>query len=107
MAAVDVGARHNPPAQADELDDLFNYEVPDDIFKDVDINIDAPSKSKVGPSGDGKENGGGLGLDEEIKVTKRRAPVPKLDEDRYGQNRPFGNPGSHPTAYCHKLEFQN
>ena len=82
MAAVDVGSRSNPPVQTDDLDDIYNYEIPQDIFQDVNPDIDAPIKPAKGPLGDGKGNGGDLGLDEEVKVTRKRAPVPKLDEER-------------------------
>ena len=83
MAATDIGARNAPPVQTDDVDDLFDYEVPDDIFQDVNPSMDAPPKPAKAPFGDGKTNGGSLGLDEEIKVTKKRAPVPKLDEERF------------------------
>ena len=83
MAAVDVGARSNPPVPTDDLDDLFDYDVPADIFRDVDTNMEVPTRpAKALLSDVGKENGGGLGIDEEIKVSKKRAPVAKLDETR-------------------------
>ena len=88
MAAVDVGARNNPPAPTDDLDDLFDYDVSADIFEDVDTNTEMPSRLAKAPLGDaGKEKVGGLGIDEEIKVTKKRAPVAKLDEARSGRIR--------------------
>lgn len=75
MATTDVAARNVPPV--DDLDDsLFDYDV-GDVFRDVDTNMDVPAARA-----DEKENGAGLGIDEEIKVTKKRAPVPKLDENR-------------------------
>ena len=83
MAAVNVGAHNNPPVPADDLDDLFDYDVPADIFQDVDTNMEVPKRPAKAPLGDvSRENGGGLGLDEEIKVTKKKAPVAKLDEDK-------------------------
>ncbi len=76
----------NPPAARDELDDLFDYNVTlDDVFRDVDTNMHAPtapkataipSRTKIGSKIDS------LGIDEEVKVQKKRAPIPKLDEDR-------------------------
>lgn len=81
MAAVDVGTRNGPPLPADDLDDLFDYDV-GDVFRDVDTNMDATTRAKTVTNGDVKENGAGLGIDEEIKVVKKRAPVPKLDENR-------------------------
>lgn len=80
MATTDVAARNVPPV--DDLDDsLFDYDV-GDVFRDVDTNMDVPAARA-----DEKENGAGLGIDEEIKVTKKRAPVPKLDENRFAPNR--------------------
>lgn len=81
MAATDVGVRNVPPV--DDLDDsLFNYDV-GDVFRDVDTNMDVPAVQKPAARVDGKDNGAGLGIDQEIKVTKKRALVPKLDENRF------------------------
>lgn len=83
MAAVNLGARNNPPMLTDDLDDLFDYDIPADIFKDVDTNMELPNRPAKAPLGDaGKGKGRGLGIDEEIKVTKKRAPAAKLDEAR-------------------------
>ena len=81
MAATDIGARNVSPAHADDLDDLFDYDV-GDVFRDVDTNMDISTSERTIARTEGKENGAGLGIDEEIKVTKKRAPVPKLDENR-------------------------
>lgn len=81
MAATDIGARNVSTTHADDLDDLFDYDV-GDVFRDVDTNMDMPTSEKIIARTEGKENGAGLGIDEEIKVTKKRAPVPKLDENR-------------------------
>lgn len=68
---------------ADDLDDLFDYNVNmDDVLRDVDPNMDAPAAPKPPAKVSGKENAIGLGIDEEIKVVKQRKPVPKLDEER-------------------------
>lgn len=83
MAAVDVGARGNPPVSTDDLDDIFDYDVPKDIFQDVNTNMDLPPLAARAPLGDASAAGVGLGIDEEVKVAKRRAPVAKLDESRY------------------------
>lgn len=67
--------RANSPTN---LDDLFDYDVGlEDIFqgKDVASNNDAAK-----PAGDPSSLG--LGLDEEVKITKKRQPVAKLDETR-------------------------
>ena len=81
MAATDIAARNFSHPLADDLDDLFDYDV-GDVFQDVDTNMDIPTREKTIARTEGKENGAGLGIDEEIKVTKKRAPVPKLDENR-------------------------
>lgn len=83
MAAVDVGA-HDPPSAgvADDLDDLVDYNI-GNVFRDVDTNMDVTPQQKVGARVDRQETAAGLGIDEEIKVTKKRVPVPKLDENRF------------------------
>ena len=87
MAAVDVGARNAPPVPAaDDLDDLFDYN-PGDVFRDVDTNIDVPAQQTSLTQANGKPNIKGLGIDEEIKIIKKRAPVPKLDDDRFTYTR--------------------
>jgi len=84
MAAVDVGAGGVP---GDDLDDLFDYNVDNDIFRDVDTNMDVPTNTfTTAPRPDEKGFSSGLGLDEEIKVTKRRTPIAKLDENRYSRS---------------------
>ncbi len=70
-----------PPA--DDLDDLFDYGAGiDDVFRDVDTNMNVPPKPESRPVKRGGETGMGLGIDEEIKVAKKRQPVAKLDETR-------------------------
>jgi len=59
------------------LDELFDYDVGlEDIFGNNNSNADQ-TKSKP-QTGDPTS----LGLDEEVKVTKKRQPVAKLDENR-------------------------
>lgn len=85
MAATDVGAGKVLPV--DDLDDsLFDYDV-GDVFRDVDANMDVSAVQKSAARADEKENGAALGIDEEIKVNKKRAPVPKLDENRFAPNQ--------------------
>ena len=82
MAAVDVGARNAPPVN-DDLDDIFNnYEVDPALFQDVDTNMDVAPKQAATHKPRDNVFDGGLGLDEEVKVTKKRAPIAKLDEAR-------------------------
>lgn len=67
---------NTPPG--DDLGDLFDYDIPLG-----DIVPGAPAEkagnSQKPPSA---ADGSGLGLDEEVKVTKTRQPVAKLDENR-------------------------
>lgn len=76
----------NRPAAAstDELDDMFDYNVDiDDVFRDVDTNMNVPARAaSVAPNPTQRNGGAGLGIDEEIKIVKARKPIPKLDEDR-------------------------
>ncbi|KAJ5128445.1 hypothetical protein N7448_002164 [Penicillium atrosanguineum] len=59
------------------LNDLFDYDVGlDEVFNDNN----ASNGNEAKPSGDPSSLG--LGLDEEVKVTKKRQPVAKLDEGR-------------------------
>ncbi|KAI9826150.1 MAG: chromosome segregation in meiosis- protein [Thelocarpon impressellum] len=68
----------HPPA--DGLDDLFDYDAGmDDAFHDVDTSTKAPVKGKTKG---GRKGGNGLGIDEEIQVTKTRRVNVKLDENR-------------------------
>ena len=84
MAAA-TAARPATAAPADDLDDLFDYNVNlDDIFHDVDTNMNVPARAtNAAPAPTARANSVGLGIDEEIKVRKARQPIAKLDEDRY------------------------
>lgn len=106
MAATDIGARDVPPVPADDLDDLFNYDV-GDVFRDVDTNMDIPARRKPLEKADGKENAADLGIDEEVKVTKKRAPVPKLDENRSVGCLTRVSSAYLNTGSCHKQAFPN
>lgn len=65
-------------AAADDLGDLFDYDVPlDDILQDLPAQT-ATNTQKPSAGADSS----GLGLDEEVKVNKTRQPVAKLDENR-------------------------
>ena len=81
------------PVTANTVSDLLNY----DILSDDDLFNDNPStknkrddKATLSPRATKRkandidvEYNGGLGLDEEVKITKKRAPIAKLDEQRY------------------------
>ncbi|KAL8656011.1 MAG: hypothetical protein Q9226_002815 [Calogaya cf. arnoldii] len=78
MAPNDRTTGSNPAAE--EMDDIHNYTM-DEVFRNVDVNMDAPSAKQAAQL---KPKGGSdvLGLVEEVKVTRKRQPVAKLDEDR-------------------------
>ena len=64
---------------ADIYDDLFDYDANiDDILPELDTNFDVPAKKSQGAA----DAGASLGVDEDIKITKKRRPVAKLDETR-------------------------
>lgn len=64
----------------DTLDDLFDFDTNNnDIFRDVDISMDLPSR---GLQAENSKDVPGLGIDEEIQVQKKRKPVVRLDEQR-------------------------
>jgi replication fork protection complex subunit Csm3/Swi3 len=71
-------------AGGDEFDDLFDYDVggEDDPFSD---NYKVPSKKPaVSETASKGKNVAGLGIDEEVEITRKpRPPQVKLDEDRY------------------------
>lgn len=72
----------------DELDDLLDHDAEiNDAWRAVDTDMTVrPAKNQTGIDGGNHFNntiGQTLGIDEEIKVKKRRAPAPKLDETRY------------------------
>lgn len=71
------------PAAGDELDDLLDYDFTlDDIFKDVNTNMQAPKEATKTSKANNSNKPDSLGIDEEIKIERKRAPIPKLDEAR-------------------------
>lgn len=75
----------DPHPSGTDFDDLNNYDVgdEDDPFSD---NYKPPNKKGITNSASTltNRNGSGLGIDEEIEVSKKiRAPRVKLDEHRY------------------------
>ena len=74
---------NSPLPPRDDLDDLFDYDVDlGDVFGEVDTNMDVPVKQTSSSRAGVKEKSTGLGIDEEIKIAKKRRPVVKLDEHR-------------------------
>lgn len=72
-----------PPA-GDDLDDLFNYDAGiNDVFRDVDTNMDVATTTEPARGKNKSDRAEGLGIDKEIKVSRTRRPIAKLDEARY------------------------
>lgn len=66
----------------DEVDDFSDYGVNlQDVFRDVDVNMDIPTSLQAA-SANSKSGSLELGIDEEIKILKKRQTVPKFDENR-------------------------
>lgn len=71
------------PAPRDDLDDLFNYDASmDDAFRDTNNKSDIPTADQAQTRRKNAYGGADLGIDEEIKITKKRQPIAKLDEAR-------------------------
>jgi replication fork protection complex subunit Csm3/Swi3 len=70
---------HNIPTD-DELDDILNGIVEGRDVPSASTN-DGQSRSNWATKGPGTA-GDGLGIDEEIIITKKRIPIPKLDDNR-------------------------
>lgn len=78
------------PITADVAAELLNYDVSDDDpFNDNPQRQARDDKAILSPRGTKRkaadEDGNALGLDEEVKITKKRKPTVKLDEARYDQ----------------------
>lgn len=76
MSSLTSPTRH-PAASADELDDILNG-----LAEGRDVGVartaqQAPVSHSKRATADA---GGDLGIDEEVVVTKKRIPIPKLDE---------------------------
>ncbi len=80
----------DPITQA-AVDDVFNFDSTDDEdpFNDnkKPLRAGRDDKPTLSPrhkrkAGDNEETGADLGLDEEVKITKKRKPIAKLDEAR-------------------------
>lgn len=76
--AVEMALAPRADADAgDDLDDIFNYDVDANVFQDFQPTVDAAA-ANVPPT----RRAADLGIDEEIKISKKRKPVPKLDDTR-------------------------
>lgn len=101
-----VGPSTAPEPVAEEMDDIFDYTVDQDVFRDVDVNMDAPSERQAAhlKPKDGRDV---LGLDEEVKVTRKRQPVARLDEERSDSSKRTLFVMLTTLGYCPKPEFQS
>jgi replication fork protection complex subunit Csm3/Swi3 len=76
MSATSEKARIIPTD--DELDDILNG-----IVEDRDVPNSSSNQPRSAPASKGSGIAGdGLGIDEEIIITKKRIPIPKLDDNR-------------------------
>lgn len=79
------------PITKNTVSDLFNYDISDDDdpFKDIDEALRVrDDKHTLSPramkrKADIDKENDILGLDEEVKITKKRKPIAKLDETRF------------------------
>lgn len=88
----------------DVLDDLLDFDTNNnDIFRDVDISMDLPSRGKSSLQSENSKDVSGLGIDEEIQVQKKRKPVVRLDEHRsvyaFAGSTPIQPRPTHKSSY--------
>jgi len=67
-------APNHRAANSDDADDLFNY---DAGLEDALQSSNAPRNETNNATGESTAN-----LDEEVKITRKRAPLARLDEER-------------------------
>ncbi|KAL9013976.1 MAG: hypothetical protein Q9173_001359 [Seirophora scorigena] len=80
--STSIMAPEIPTPPTGEVDDLFDYDVNiQEVFRNANV---AMHVSTLEPKGllKSKNADSGLGIDEEIKVTKKRQPIPRLDDNR-------------------------
>jgi replication fork protection complex subunit Csm3/Swi3 len=75
MAPIILEARDT--AVHDELDDILNG-----IARDLESTGTVDQTQSFFPNKASRTAGDGLGIDEEIIITKKRIPIPKLDDNR-------------------------
>lgn len=106
MAPTGLSRVPHPPAE--QTNAMFDSTVDmEDVFRDDDINMDAPIEQPAAQptTKDGDDT---LGLEEEVKVTRKRQPVAKLDEDRLDSYKWSLDCRTHPpSGFCRKLGFQS
>jgi hypothetical protein len=78
------------PVTKNTIDELLSYDFDDDDpLADNTSKAKRDDKATLSPRGAkrtandiDKENFGDLGLDQEVKIKKRKIPIPKLDDQR-------------------------
>ncbi|KAI9700714.1 MAG: chromosome segregation in meiosis- protein [Candelina mexicana] len=83
ISAPQPTAQRSAASGPDELDDLFDYDAGiDEAFRNAENALNAPLAIDKNVNSGKKGTSAGLGIDEEIKVTRKRKPIAKLDETR-------------------------
>ncbi|KAI9721089.1 MAG: hypothetical protein M1812_002570 [Candelaria pacifica] len=83
ISAPQPAGQRSAATGPDELDDLFNYDASiDEAFRNAEHALNGPIASNESNKAGKKGTSAGLGIDEEIKVTRKRKPIAKLDADR-------------------------
>ncbi|KAJ4994081.1 chromosome segregation in meiosis protein 3 [Stagonosporopsis vannaccii] len=71
-----MASSNSPPASGDELDDILSGIAAEGGY------VQPQSEPGITKSASNNDAGTGLGIDEEIVITKKRIPIPKLDDVR-------------------------
>lgn len=75
-------ATSNDPTH-DTVNALFNETDDEDPFRDFNFDADERTSRKRKADSDSDKENGDLGVDEQIKIAKKRKPTAKLDENRF------------------------
>lgn len=97
-----------PTVERDDLDDIFNYDA------GIDATFNQPARNRSAQD-DANNNDTNRqqhdvpeNIDEEVKVTKKRKPVAKLDEERYVPDSNTFSPASDSsTAFYPNKAYRN
>lgn len=104
-----VSPNVHPTVEHDDLDDIFNYDAGiDATFNQTQTGQDwnaqnAPNNANANQH----QMDVPVNIDEEVKVTKKRKPVAKLDEDRYVGPTLSLIQHSHSAACSLKMAFRS
>jgi hypothetical protein len=71
-------------ARSGETDDLFNYDTTlDDAFRSPNVEHKTSSRNNSGAKAPKTGTSAAFDVDTEIKISRRRQAIGKLDENRY------------------------